>query len=181
MRNTCSLLFLKAYAVEDRGESLVVVAVSGLRRDADEVVQAFRPQNSDDPIGFQAAGRRVVGQISGKTRLAVQAYALALTLDFHLRIRFLQILQDLARPVFQRIRIVCISLGLRDAYDQPVSQCSMAAPIVQDAALRREGNSAAVAIRILLPVVRILDGVRIRLILSKIAGGRRGGGPGRSG
>src|SRR6267378_2074594 len=82
----------EADTVQDRGESLVIVAVSGLGSDANEIVQPFGPQNGDDPIRFQTSGGRVVGQISGKTRLAVQTHTFALPLDFHFGIRFLQIL-----------------------------------------------------------------------------------------
>src|SRR5260370_32799864 len=56
----------------------------------------------------------------------------------------------------------------------------MAATVIHHAAFGSKGNAASVAIGILLPVVRILEHVRTRLILGKVARGRPWGSNGAS-
>src|SRR5882757_4246972 len=51
----------------------------------------------------------------------------------------------------------------------------MATAVIQDSAFRSKRNAAAIAVGILLPIIRILERVRIPLILGKLAGWRRWG------
>src|SRR6266478_6745953 len=52
----------------------------------------------------------------------------------------------------------------------------MAAAVIQDSAFRSKRNATAITVGILLPIVRILERVRIPLILGKLAGWRSWGG-----
>src|SRR5260370_4480139 len=52
----------------------------------------------------------------------------------------------------------------------------MAAAVIQDSAFRSKRNASAITVGILLPIVRILQRVRIPLILGKLAGWRSWGG-----
>src|SRR5258708_1248059 len=54
----------------------------------------------------------------------------------------------------------------------------MAAAVTQDPPLRSKRNATAIPVGILLPIVRILERVRIPLILGKLAGWQRWGGNG---
>src|SRR6266849_5390814 len=57
----------------------------------------------------------------------------------------------------------------------------MAATVIQDSAFRSKRNAAAITVGILLPIIRILERVRIPLILGKLEGWRSWGSNGASG
>src|SRR5438876_9860705 len=98
---------------------------------------------------------------------------LALSGNLHAGVRLLKILNHLACRAIQGFSIIGIALGLRHADDQPICKAAMAAPIVQDSSLGSERNAGSVAVGILLPIVRILERVRTRLILGEVARWRR--------
>ena len=79
----------------------------------------------------------------------------------------MKLLNELLRGVVQGIPIVGIAGSLRDADDQPVSQGRVAAAVVHDATLRRKRSAASIVVRILLPIVRIFQRIRIPLIKLK--------------
>src|SRR5260370_30810485 len=80
------------------------------------------------------------------------------------------ILNRPARRAIQSATIVWITLGLRRPDNQPIREGTVAAAVIQDPAFRGKGNAASIAIGIFLPIVRVLEGVRICLILREIAG-----------
>src|SRR5260370_8247241 len=85
----------------------------------------------------------------------------------------MKILNNLACRIIQSASIVGIALGLRHTDDQPIGEGAMPATVIQDSAFGSKRNAAPFTVGILLPIVRILERVRVPLILGEFASQRR--------
>src|SRR5207302_10428160 len=91
-------------------------------------------QHSNQPIRFPAAGRRVIGKVSGKAALSVQANALVLAHDAHPRIGMTHIIDQLVGGILNGNRFGTVMVRLKDVDNHSVGERPFATAVIHHAA-----------------------------------------------